>query len=51
MAEAVMAPLTSRWGMARRRDGRRLDQEAAQWVEPNDRLSPFQRLEIYNRQY
>lgn len=51
MAAAVMAPLTSRWTMARRRpDGVRMEDEAAAFVKPNDRLSSFERLEIYNRQ-
>jgi len=52
MAAAVMAPLTARETMARRRpDGSRMEAEAAQWVKPNDRLSACERLEIYNRQY
>jgi hypothetical protein len=52
MAAAVMAPLTSRNTMVRRRpDGVRMEDEAAAFVKPNDRLSSFERLEIYNRQY
>jgi len=52
MAAAVMAPLTARGTMVRRRpDGLRTEAEAAAWVKPNDRLSAFERLEIYNRQY
>ena len=52
MAAAVMAPLTVRGGMARRRpDGKRMEDEAAAFIKPNDRLSSFERLEIYNRQY
>jgi hypothetical protein len=52
MAAAVMAPLTSRETMARRRkDGVRMEAEAAAFVKPNDRLTSFERLEIYNRQY
>jgi hypothetical protein len=47
MAAAVMAPLTARGTMARR--GGSVAAEA--WVKPNDRLSSFERLEIYNRQY
>jgi hypothetical protein len=47
-----MEPLTSRETMAhRRRDGVRMEREAAAFVKPNDRLTSFQRLEIYNRQY
>jgi hypothetical protein len=52
MAAAVMAPLTARSAMARRRpDGVSMELEAAAFVKPNDRLSSFERLEIYNRQY
>jgi len=52
MAAAVMAPLTSRDSMVRRRpDGVRMEDEAAAFVKPNERLSAFERLEIYNRQY
>jgi len=52
MAAAVMAPLTSRETMVRRRpDGAAMEAEAAAFVKPNDRLSSFERLEIYNRQY
>lgn len=52
MAAAVMAPLTTRGTMARRRpDGLRMEQEAAAFVKPSDRMSAFERLEIYNRQY
>jgi hypothetical protein len=52
MAEAVMQPLTMREEMRRRnRAGRSNRQEAAEFIRPNDRLSSFERLEIYNRQY
>ncbi|MDR3672700.1 MAG: DNA-binding domain-containing protein [Holophaga sp.] len=52
MAAAVMAPLTARETMARRRaDGGSVARDAAAWVKPNARLSSFERLEIYNRQY
>jgi hypothetical protein len=52
MARAVMQPLTSREQM-RRRDssGCRNEEEAAKFIRPNDRLTSFERLEIYNRQY
>jgi len=52
MATAVMQPLTLREEM-RRRDGtgRSTEREAAEFIKPNDRLSSFERLEIYNRQY
>ena len=29
----------------------RMDEVAAEFIKPNDRLSSFERLEIYNRQY
>jgi hypothetical protein len=52
VAQAVMAPLTGRWTMARRRpDGTSAEAEAAALVKPNSRLTAFERLEIYNRQY
>lgn len=52
MAAAVMQPLTLSEEM-RRRDpqGRLNDREAAEFIKPNDRLTSFERLEIYNRQY
>ncbi len=52
MAGAVMRPLTrggrqqSRW-----RNGRPMRKVAAGFIKPNDRLTSFERLEIYNRQY
>jgi hypothetical protein len=33
------------------RDGRSMEAEAAAFIKPNDRLTSFERLEIYNRQY
>lgn len=52
MAGAVMQPLTEAGDMrARWRDGRAMSQMAAGFIKPNDRLSSFERLEIYNRQY
>jgi len=52
MAAAVMAPLTTRWAMARRRPGGgSTAREAEAFIRPNDRLTAFERLEIYNRQY
>lgn len=47
-----MQPLTEAGDMrARWRDGRAMSQMAAGFIKPNDRLSSFERLEIYNRQY
>lgn len=52
MAWAVMTPLTQAERMRRLApDGRSLRKVAADIIRPNDRLSSFERLEIYNRQY
>ena len=52
MLEAVMQPLTACEQMQpRTRDGKSMHEMAAEFIRPNDRLSSFERLEIYNRQY
>jgi hypothetical protein len=52
MARAVMQPLTSSERMQRKApDGRAMRSYAARFIKPNDRLTSFERLEIYNRQY
>jgi hypothetical protein len=52
MAAAVMHPLTRAETMPRRRrDGASNTSEADAIIKPNDRLTSFERLEIYNRQY
>src|ERR1700730_4695832 len=52
MAAALFRPLTPQWGMQKHwTDGRRMHDFAAEFIKPNDRLSSFERLEIYNRQY
>ncbi|HWE84542.1 MAG TPA: DNA-binding domain-containing protein [Terracidiphilus sp.] len=52
MASAIMMPLTADEGMRSHAvDGRAMEQVAASFVAPNSRLSAFERLEIYNRQY
>jgi len=52
MAAAVMMPLTSDEEMqAVAPDGRAMSDVAEGFVAPNSRLSAFERLEIYNRQY
>jgi hypothetical protein len=52
MAGALFRPLTEEWNMQDEwRDGRPMEQFAAEFIKPNDRLSSFERLEIYNRQY
>lgn len=52
MARAVMRPLARGDAMqARWADGRSTKKVAAGFIKPNDRLTSFERLEIYNRQY
>jgi hypothetical protein len=52
MAAAVMQPLTKDENMrATSADGRPMTEVAASFIAPNSRLTPFERLEIYNRQY
>jgi hypothetical protein len=52
MARAVMAPLTRSERMRRfTPNGRPMTRVAGQIIKPNDRLTSFERLEIYNRQY
>lgn len=52
MAEALFRPLTPGWTMQKTwADGRRSAVAAAEFIKPNDRLTSFERLEIYNRQY
>ena len=52
MAAAVMRPLNSRQGMQSRWvDGRATKEVVSRFIKPNTRLTSFERLEIYNRQY
>jgi hypothetical protein len=52
MAAAVMQPLTPDEQMQERdTDGRAMSEVAATFIAPNSKLTPFERLEIYNRQY
>ena len=52
MARAVMQPLTSSERMQRTApDGKAMRRYAERFIKPNDRLTSFERLEIYNRQY
>ncbi len=52
MFDAVRQPLTAAEGMRQRaRDGRPMRDIAEAIIKPNDRLTSFERLEIYNRQY
>jgi len=52
MARAVMTPLTPSERMRTSApNGRSMRAVAAGFIKPNDRLTSFERLEIYNRQY
>ena len=52
MAAAIFRPLNARDRMqARWSDGRATSAVAADFIKPNDRLTSFERLEIYNRVY
>ncbi len=52
MAAAVMQPLTPHECMRSiAPDGRPMAAVAESFISPNSRLTPFERLEIYNRQY
>jgi hypothetical protein len=52
MTHALVQPLTANDDLAPRfRDGRAMDEVAASFIKPNDRLTPFERLQIYARCY
>jgi hypothetical protein len=52
MFDAIRQPLTAVEGMRQRtRDGSSLCAIANEIIKPNERLTSFERLEIYNRQY
>src|ERR1700723_4346535 len=52
MEEDVRRPLTADFEMQRMaEDGQSTEEIAASYIAPNARLSSFERLEIYNRQY
>jgi hypothetical protein len=52
MSEDVRRPLDAGFEMQQvREDGRSMAKIAESYVKPNDRMSSFERLEIYNRQY
>jgi hypothetical protein len=52
VARAVMQPLTRSERMQRKAPGGGpMSVYAARYIKPNDRLTSFERLEIYNRQY
>src|SRR6187402_1876098 len=52
MSHDVRRPLTPGFEMQQQaEDGRSMEDVASSYIKPNDRLSSFDRLEIYNRQY
>ncbi len=52
MFDAIRQPLTADENMRQRsRDGKSMRAMADEIIKPNDRLTSFERLEIYNRQY
>ncbi len=52
MFDAIRQPLTAEENMRQRsRDGKSMRAVADEIIKPNDRLTSFERLEIYNRQY
>jgi hypothetical protein len=52
MAAAVMMPLTPQGDMQQvSPQGRSMRRYVGEFIKPNDRLTSFERLEIYNRQY
>jgi len=52
MFDAIRQPLTAGEDMRQRsRQGRSMHEVADEIIKPNDRLTSFERLEIYNRQY
>jgi hypothetical protein len=51
-AKAIMRPLTKKYGMQPKwTDGSPTKKAVAEFVKPNDRLTSFERIEIYNKQY
>ena len=51
-ATGVTRPLTKSYGMQSKwKDGTSARKAVAQFIKPNDRLTSFDRLEIYNKQY
>jgi len=52
MATAIVRPLTAEDHLQPRWiDGRPMDSVAAEFIKPNDRLTSFERLQLYNRMY
>ena len=52
MAAAVLRPLDAHDNLQEKWvDGRPMDEVAAEFIKPNDRLTSFERLQLYNRMY
>jgi len=52
MTHVLVRPLTSKDGLQSSWiDGRPMEEVAAEFIKPNDRLSAFERLQLYNRMY
>jgi hypothetical protein len=52
MAAAVIRPLDENANLQSRWiDGRSMDKVAAEFIKPNDRLTSFERLQLYNQMY
>ena len=52
MTHALVRPLTAESGMQPKWiDGRPMGEFAAEFIKPNDRLTAFERLQLYNRMY
>jgi hypothetical protein len=52
MARAIMRPLTDRGGMQPKWvNGSSTEKLVRSFIKPNDRMTSFERLEVYNRQY
>lgn len=52
MTHALVRPLTAESGMQPKWiDGRPMAEFAAEFIKPNDRLTAFERLQLYNRMY
>ena len=52
MTQALVQPLTADDGLQPRwHDGRPMAEVAADYIKPNDRLTAFERLQIYSRSY
>jgi hypothetical protein len=52
MTHVLVRPLTKQAGLQPKWiDGRPMAEVAAEFIKPNDRLSAFERLELYNRMY